>query len=122
MYLPRQYKMIRTSCNPNDIRENKRKRAKIVIIVTRYITEPLEVQQPNQTSLSVDIFSTKVLIGGTIFLRHPLEMGSPFYVVICATRRSYRPSLLSYFKTLSIGPAPGIKPATSRFSVKHSID
>ena len=74
--------MIRTSCNPNDIRENKIKRAKIVIIVTRYNTDPLEVQQPNQTSLSVDIFITKVLIGGTILLRLLLDMGSLFYVVI----------------------------------------
>ena len=28
------------------------------------------------------------------------------------------PSFLSYFKTLSIGPAPGIEPATSRSAVK----
>ena len=28
---------------------------------------------------------------------------------------------LSYFKTLSIGPAPGIEPATCRSAVKHSI-
>ena len=32
------------------------------------------------------------------------------------------PSFLSYFKTLSIGPAPGIKPATSRSAVKLSTD
>ena len=32
------------------------------------------------------------------------------------------PSLLSYFKTLSIGPAPGIEPATSRSAVKRSTD
>ena len=29
------------------------------------------------------------------------------------------PSFLSYFKTLSIGPAPGIKPMTSRSAVKR---
>ena len=29
-------------------------------------------------------------------------------------------SFLSYFKTLSIGPAPGIEPATSRSAVKRS--
>ena len=37
--------------------------------------------------LSVNVFSTKVLIGDTIFL---LEKGPPFYVVIRATRRSSR--------------------------------
>ena len=41
-----------------------------------------------------------------------METGPPFYVVIRATRRSMQlcramevPSFLSYFKTLSIGPA-----------------
>ena len=32
------------------------------------------------------------------------------------------PSFLSYFKTLSIGPVPGIEPATSRSAVKRSTD
>ena len=32
------------------------------------------------------------------------------------------PSFLSYFKTLSIGPAPGIEPATSRSAVKRYTD
>ena len=32
------------------------------------------------------------------------------------------PSFLSYFKTLSIGPAPGIEPRNSRSSVKRSTD
>ena len=32
------------------------------------------------------------------------------------------PSFLSYFKTLSIGSAPGIEPATSRCAVKRSTD
>ena len=30
------------------------------------------------------------------------------------------PSFLSYFKTLSIGPAPGIEPTTSLTAVKYS--
>ena len=37
----------------------------------------------------VNVFSTKVLIGDTIFLRL-IETGPPFYVVIRATRRSSR--------------------------------
>ena len=58
-------------------------------------------------------------------------MRPPFYVVIRATRRSNRmqyketkrvPSFLSYFKTLSISPAPGIEPATSRSAFKRSTD
>ena len=50
-------------------------------------------------------------------------MGPSFYVVIRVTRGSsllqYKevPSFLSYFKTLSIGPALGIEPATSRSAV-----
>ena len=32
------------------------------------------------------------------------------------------PSFLSYFKTLSIGPAPGIEPSTSCSAVKRSTD
>ena len=32
------------------------------------------------------------------------------------------PSFLSYFKTLSIGPAPGIELATSRSVIKRSTD
>ena len=32
------------------------------------------------------------------------------------------PSFLSYFKTLSIGPAQGIEPTTSRSAVKRSTD
>ena len=40
--------------------------------------------------LSVNIFSTKVLIGDTIFLRLLIETGPPFYVVTRATRRSSR--------------------------------
>ena len=63
---------------------------------------------------------------GTLFLRPQLETGPPFYVVIRASRRSSHmqavPSFLSYFKTLSIGPVPGIEPTTSRSAVKRSTD
>ena len=57
-----------------------------------------------------------------------METGPPFYVVIRATRRSSRPQgkgstfISQLFKTLSIGPAPGIEPATSRSAVKRSTD
>ena len=39
-----------------------------------------------------------------------------------AHRAKEVPSFLSYFKTLSIGPAPGIELATSRSAVKRSTD
>ena len=68
--------------------------------------------------LSVDVFSTKVLIGDTIFT-------SP----TGATRRSSRScsakgvaSFLSYFNTLSIAPVSGIEPPTSRSVAKRSTD
>ena len=32
------------------------------------------------------------------------------------------PSFLSYFKTLSVGPAPGIEPAAFRSAIKRSND
>ena len=54
--------------------------------------------------------------------------GLPFYAVIRETRRSSVgrakevPSFLSYFKTLSIVPASGIEPATSRSAVKRSTN
>ena len=53
---------------------------------------------------------------GSLFLRLLTETGPPFFVVIRATRRSSRlqysgvPSFLSYFKTLSAGPALGSNP------------
>ena len=55
-------------------------------------------------------------------------MGPPFYVVIRATQRSIllqgkgSTFISQLFKTLSIGPAPGIEPATSRFVVNCSND
>ena len=79
--------------------------------------------------LSVNVFSTKVLNGDTVFLLLLMETGPPFYVVIRATERSRRlqckgSTYLHFsviFKTLSIGPAPGIEPATSHSAVKRSI-
>jgi len=41
-------------------------------------------------------------------------------VAICKAKAV--PSFLTYFKTLSNGPAPGIEPATSRSTVKRSTD
>ena len=71
-----------------------------------------------------NVFSTKILIWYTILT------GPPFYLVIrreareglAICRAKAVPSFLSHFKTLSIGPVPGIEPATSRSAVKSSTD
>ena len=85
------------------------------------------VERPPKIALylSVHVFSTKVL-----FLSLLLETEPPFYVVIRAKRKSLAAcrakavprSLYSYFKTLSIGPAKGIEPATSHSAVERSTD
>ena len=74
--------------------------------------------------LALKINSYRVLIiTENTFLRLLLEMGPPFYMVVRATlavcRAKAAPSFLSYFKTLSIDPVPGIKPTTSHSAVKH---
>ena len=77
---------------------------------------------------SVNVFSTKVLIGDTIFTS-PTGDGTAISTwssepregpAVCSAK--VVPSFLSYFKTLSIGPAPGIEPTTSRSAVKRSTD
>ena len=68
---------------------------------------------------------TKVLIG-TLFFTSPTGDKTAILSVIRATPRSSRLQckgstyISSYFKTLSNGPAPGIKPATFRSAVKRS--
>ena len=73
--------------------------------------------------LSVNVFSTKVLIGDTIFYvsnwrrdRHFTWSSEPREGLACCSAKGV-PSFLGYFKTLSIGPAPGIELATSRSAV-----
>ena len=66
-------------------------------------------------------------------LRFTLSLQSAFYTqsafypwsAVCSLQsavRSLRFTLTGFFKTLSIGPAPGIEPATSRSAVKRSTD
>ena len=80
------------------------------------------------TFLYVNIFSTKVVIGDTVFYvsywsrdRHFTWSPEPCKGLAARGAKGV-PSFLSYFKTLSIGPAPGIEPATSRSAVKRSTD
>ena len=72
---------------------------------------------------SVNVFSTKVLIGDTLFYvsnwrrdRHFPWSSEPREGLAACTAKGVT-SLLSYFETLSIGPTPGIEPATSRSAV-----
>ena len=73
-------------------------------------------------------FNTKVLIRDTIFTS-PTGDGTAISTWSSEPREGPAvssaktvPSFLRYFKTLSIGPAPGIEPATSRSAVKRSTD
>ena len=73
------------------------------------------VRKENAIYFSFKVFSMKVLMGDTICMCHP----SHAKVELLATQREYS-LFLSYFKTLSIGVAPGIKPAIFRSAVKYS--
>ena len=88
-------------------------------------------EKKNALYVSVNVFNTNALTGDTISTSPTmslLESGSPcmWSPEPCAGLASCNAkgilSFLSYFKTLSFGPAPGIKPATSRSVVKSSSD
>ena len=88
-----------------------------------------DVLHKNALYWSVNLFSTDESINwGLYFLRFLLERWPPFTWSSepregPATGSAKRvPPCLSYFKALSIGPAPGIEPAISRSLVKHSTD
>ena len=75
--------------------------------------------------LSVNVFSTKALIGDTIFASPTgdgtaILRGHPSYAKVQPLRQYLQFSVI--FKTLLIGPVPGIEPATSRSVVKRSAD
>ena len=78
--------------------------------------------------LSVNVFSTKVLIGDTIFTS-PAGDGTAISTwssepregpAVCSAKEVSL--FLSHFKTLSIGPTPRNEPATSRSAIKRSTD
>ena len=82
----------------------------------------------NALYLGVNVFSTKVLIG-TLYFTSPngdgttILRGHPGHAKVqpSAGQRKYL-HFSVIFKTLRIGPAPGIEPATSRSAVKRSTD
>ena len=81
----------------------------------------------NTLYLSVNVFSTKILIEGAIFTSH-WRWNRNFTLSFepregpAIWRAKDIPSFLSYLKTLSIGPTLGIEPATSCSEVKRSTD
>ena len=90
-----------------------------------YATSTLvfRAEKKNALYLRVNVFSAKVLIGDTIFYvsnwrrdRHFTWSSEPREGLACCSAKGVLSSL-SYFKTLSVGPAPGIEPATSRSTV-----
>ena len=85
----------------------------------------LEDQKKKALYLSVNVFSTKALIGDTIFASPTgdgtaILRGHPSNAKVQPLRQYLQFSVI--FKTLSIGPVPGIEPATSRSAVKRSAD
>ena len=85
-------------------------------------------EKKNALYLSVNVFSTKVLIG-TLYFTSPngdvtaILRGHPSHAKVQpppGQRKYLHFSVI--FKTLSIGPAAGIEPATSRSAVKRSTD
>ena len=71
------------------------------------------------------IFGTTILIGDTIFTSPTgdgtaILRGRPTHESLAVCKAKAVPSFLSYFKTLSFGPAPGIEAATFRSTVQHS--
>ena len=77
-------------------------------------------------NLSVNVFSTKVIIGDTIFTSTTAILrghaSEPRKGLAICSRAKVIPSFLSHFKILSIGPTPGIEIVTSHSAVKHSTN
>ena len=73
--------------------------------------------------MSVNVFNTKVLIDFSYWRRdrHFTWSSEPREGLAACSAKGV-PSFLSYFKTLSIGPAPEIELATSRSVIKRSAD
>ena len=57
---------------------------------------------------------------GTLFFTSPLGGGTEAREGLAICRAKAVPSFLSHFKTLSVGPVPGIEPVTYRSAVKRS--
>lgn len=77
----------------------------------------------NALYLSVNICGTKVLIEGSIFTWLAISpLSSEPREGLAFGSAKATPFFLSYVKSLSIGPAPGIEHATCRSAVKGSTN
>ena len=94
-------------------REHKKNSGKLTV----------ERQKKNAIYLSVNVFNRRVLFGNTIFTRdrHFTWSSEPREGLAAYRLKEYL-HISVIFKTLSIGPPPGIEPATSRSAVKRSTD
>ena len=72
--------------------------------------------------LSVNVFSTKVLIGKLFLRDHNFTRSAETREVLAVCRTEVVPSFLSHLKTLSVGPSPGITQSTSRSTAKRYPD
>ena len=83
-------------------------------------------QKRKALNLSVNVFSTKVIIGDTIFTCTTAILrghaSDPRKGLAICSRAKVITSFLSHFKILSIGPIPGIELVTSHSAVKHSTN
>ena len=64
------------------------------------------------------IFTSPCGDATAIYVKYPSEPRKG--PAVCRAKEA--PSFFSYFKTLSIGPVPGIEPATSRSAVERATD
>ena len=76
--------------------------------------------------MSVNVFSTKVIIGDTIFTSTTAILrghaSDPRKGLAICSRAKVITSFRSHFKILSVGPTPGIELVTSHSAVKHSTN
>ena len=104
------------------------KRSKHFLLLVFHFDSIIQKELKKRLHLSVNVFSTKALIGDTIFTspnrdgtRHFTWSSEPREGLAACSAKGVT-SLLSYFKTLSNGPTPGIELATSRSAVKRFTD
>ena len=70
-------------------------------------------------AVDINLTTTKHNLRTSILLKRNVLYLS---VKVFSTKVVIRDNILSYCKTLSIGPTPGIEPATFRWAVKRSTD
>ena len=93
-----------------------------LLVHTQYMQFKRQTQHlKNALFLSVNVFNTKVQIRDTIFSGTAILCAHPSQAKVYqfTGQREYL-HFLSYFKTLSTGPSPGIEHATLHSAVERS--